>query len=228
VQVVSNRHEQSDPSRLPRAIVLCPLQFEAHAVVSAGLPVRVEITGPGPAAMERAVRRLLDADDDREDVILFGLAGGLTESAGTAIVATAVRDVDGQSFIPPIAPTSGGGTVLGVATIVTTPGEKRALATATGANAVDTEAHVFASLMCSSGRRWGVIRGISDGPDDALPPSVADWVRPDGSTHAGRVLRDLMARPYLIWTVFRMARQSRRALRSALAELARLVKDEAR
>lgn len=211
-----------------RPIVVCPLQLEAQAVLRSGLDVQVEVTGPGPEAMQHAVRRLLDAADDHVDVILFGLAGGLTREAGTALVATTVRDIDGQSFIPPIAPISGGGTVLGVATIVTTPAEKRALASATGADAVDTEAHVFASFVSGTNRPWGVVRGISDGPDDTLPGGLSDWIRPDGSTHAKRVLRDLLARPYLIWTAFRMARQSRRALQSAVAELHRLMEDGAR
>jgi hypothetical protein len=60
-----------------------------------------------------------------------------------------------------------------------------------------------------------VIRGVSDGPDDALPEGVAQWVDAKGHTKPWRVLRSMLRDPRRMPSLMRLARESGAALASA-------------
>ncbi|MFM1822245.1 MAG: Nicotinate-nucleotide adenylyltransferase [Planctomycetota bacterium] len=213
-------------------LVFCPLGFERRAFMRFGkLPVVT--TGPGADAIRHAF-----AQRDRWPihtprlVLLLGLAGALDDDlhAGTAVFATHVtRDGGGElrsalwhrgcslegssAFAPGRTPEC-----LRIAETeapATTPAEKTALRTATGAHLVDTESHAFAECATAAGIAWVVVRGISDGAGDTLPPEVADFVDARGETRPLRVLGAIARRPALLGELARLARRSRTAMRDA-------------
>lgn len=115
--------------------------------------------------------------------------------------------------------TPDGAVLAGVAAPLLTPQAKHALRERTGADLVDTESHVFASICADRAVQWAIIRGVSDGPDDALPRRVSEWVDERGRSRPGRVALDLLRRPLLIPRVHRLGRSTGAALRAASALL---------
>lgn len=207
-------------------VILCPLEIErrAAATVEAGR-ARVVRTGPGAAAVARAVASL---DADRAGlVVLFGVAGGLADTLIAVIAAEVLDGGTGDRWKPTLAGEAGV-VVVGVETPVDTAVDKRVLHERTGAVVVDCESHDFARACVERGVRWAVVRGVSDGPDRALPLGVSGWVRDDGRTDAWRVAAGLLRRPGITPSVVRLGRATREALRAAGALLDRIIEDETR
>ncbi len=125
-------------------------------------------------------------------------------------------------------PADGRVTLLGVDRVVHTPRAKRALGERTGAEIVDTEAHYFAAACAGLGLRWAVVRGVSDGPDEALPAGIETWVAPDGRTRMSAVAMACMTRPWVLPALLRLRANTRRALAAMCGRLIALVDDELR
>ncbi len=197
--------------------MLCPLAHEAGAIEERlGRDCRVITTGQGPERVRRALKEAnLPAG---AWVVLVGVAGGLSMGSG-AHAAERVIDREGHGFIPTLRAHSGV-TVLGVDEPVFEPEAKRRLARETDAALVDCESHSFACCAQELSLEWGVVRAISDGSDDALPPEAVAWIDDAGKTRLGRVLFDLLRRPTLLPTLLRLSTKSDSALREA-AEIVR-------
>jgi hypothetical protein len=210
-------------------IIVCPLEIErravARAIESAGVNENLALlcSGPGPGAV-RAVLEKMQLGQTREQagpkrllphvVILAGLAGGLVvgEPGEVARVGRVV-DSSGRGW------TSWEGDVLGATTVVAgvdqpvcTASQKRSLHERTGAHLVDTESHAFAQVCDAAGVPWCVVRGVSDGPDEALPEEAVGWVDSAGRTRAGRVVLDVLRRPRLVGDLRRLGAASSRVL----------------
>jgi len=209
-------------------LVFCPLGFERRAFRRFGkLPAIT--TGPGAAAIRRAF-----AERDRWPVrnprlvILLGLAGALDPRirAGSAVAATRVV-LDGstatssslahrgESLDPspddrasPVSVVESNAPAIDAAT-------KARLRAETGADLVDTESRAFATCASSAGLAWAIVRGVSDGADDALPQEVPGFVDDRGETRIGRVLAAVARRPTLLAELASLARSSRAAMRNA-------------
>jgi len=174
-------------------------------------------TGPGAEAIRRAVESL---DSDRVSlVVLFGVAGALGATEPAPPIGAVVDAETGERWTPSVIPPGPCSTIAGVAEPVWTADTKRDLAARTGADLVDCESHAFARACVAAGLRWAIVRGVSDGPETALPPESARWVDANGATRPGRVMLDLLRRPALTPVVLRLGRTTSRALCAAAARL---------
>jgi hypothetical protein len=238
------------PAENGDCVVLCPLEFERRAVqralLAAGVKlaeggdatdgggrVRIVRTGPGPSRMREAVSRLVTVHGKPSLAILAGVAGGLShEQAPTsAPVLERVTDLSGNEWRPAkpalrAASPADLPTVVGVDHPVFSPQDKRALRERTGASLVDTESHEFARACDAAGVRWAVVRGVSDGLDDALPRQVAGWVSEDGLTRPWRVAATLASHPWQVGRVAKLGRRSSQAMRAVGDRVAQLVQIE--
>lgn len=210
-------------------LVLCPLVIEARAAERAAHRRATVLTiGPGPDAAERAV---LELDAGAADVvILFGVAGGLTDTPLAPAIRAVIDPVTHETYCSPIItampPHDSAVLVAGVDAPVRTPPAKRELAERTGAQLVDCESHAFARACRDRGMQWAIVRGVSDGPLESLPIEVSNWVDGRGRTRIGRVALDLMRRPSLLPRILLLGRRSNRALDAAGRRLMTLLDAE--
>lgn len=209
-------------------LVVCPLGIEASAARAAlrraGLMgrVRVEVSGPGIAATREAVRVGVDACGGRVmGAVLFGTCGSLhvgAERFGAAPEIGVVVDASGKRWAAALLGEGGAG-VLGILACVDspliTPADKRACHARAGADFVDCESAGFAAACEEAGVAWGVVRGVSDAWNEALPVEVARWVSERGGTKVARVAWDCVRSPSLVPRVMRLGRRSGAALRAA-------------
>lgn len=199
-------------------LVLCPMRIEHDAVAAAtrraGLSrVRCVQTGIGKDAIVRVLERELDRDRSSAavSVILAGACGGLAATDDVPGIARVI-DTHGGSWTPPVGADAAGVTLVAVDRVVATPSEKRALALETGAAIVDMESHAFARVCVERGVRWGVVRGVSDTPEETLPGEVLRWISAGGDTRVLRAAVDLATKPTLVPHVVGVLRRSRRVL----------------
>ncbi len=204
-----------DPSY---AVVICPLEFERRALLQAGVGKYCEVSccGPGALAARQGVQSSAITDGP---IILAGLAGALREdiAKGSAYVATRVIDDAGHAWHPPgIAegdlPGPSGPTIISTLHTITTTQDKRALAQRSGADLVDLESAAFAEAASAAGRRWAIVRGVSDGLHDALPEDIDEWVDEQGRTRTSAVIAAILRRPALVGEVRRLRADSIEAM----------------
>ncbi|HEY3106916.1 MAG TPA: hypothetical protein VGJ49_09005 [Gaiellaceae bacterium] len=142
-------------------------------------------------------------------LVSFGFAGALNAQLrpGTLVTATKVVDVAGKTLWEgdPIRVDGAQAVVICAAVdVVDGSSERDDLATATGADAVDTES----GALAASGRLAGVVRAISDSPDQPLGP-FALAANLDGSTRWTVVARAFLFHPV---ASLRTALSARRAI----------------
>ena len=204
-----------------RAIVVCPLEFERRLLVRAGVGRRCELACCGPGA-ER-VRRWASRQTPSGAVFLCGLAGALSDTfaVGTACAVAAVEGDDGQ-FRPSITESAGAAVSCPPSTL-TTPAVKRAWAEHTGADLVDLESAAFARIAVSKGWDWGIVRGVSDGPDTTLPCVLDTWVDARGRSRPGRVLRAVLGGRVGIGRLARLRADGIAAMSAAAVVLDRML-----
>jgi len=198
-------------------LVFCPLGFERRAFMRFGkLPVVK--TGPGADSIRRAfaARELWPVRNPRF-VVLLGLAGSLDArlAAGTD---HACVEVVGDGSSTPLRSTlvpRATARVAEHASVVGTPEAKARLAAATRAQLVDLESHAFAACAEAAGLRWAIVRGVSDGANDALPAELGSFVDHTGETRLARVLAAIARRPSLLGELVALGRTSRHAMRNA-------------
>ncbi len=204
-----------------RAIVVCALEFERRLLVRAGVGRICELACCGPGA-ER-VRRWASQQTPSGAVFLCGLAGALSDTfaVGTACaVATVVVD-DRQ--IRPSMTESAGAVVACPASTLTTPASKRAWADRTGATLVDLESAAFALIAADKRWDWGIVRGVSDGPDTTLPGGIDTWVDGQGRSRPGRVLRAVLGGRVGVGQLARLRTQGIAAMAAAAVVLQRML-----
>lgn len=209
---------------MPPPLILCPLVREAALLRrwAPSLPA-AQVIGPGAAGCAR-VRALVRPG---QLVILVGTAGGLRSPWNVGQGA-----VVGEVVPEPASPTgkdsprSLRSTVAApahlrcarLATVdrpVTAPADKATLADRLDVDLVDCESAPIVESIEAAGGRWLVVRGVSDGPDEALPAEAAAWIDAAGNTRASRVGLDCLRRPRLLGSLVQLARGSRLAMRSA-------------
>lgn len=202
-------------------VILCPMEVEERAVRRALRAVLCDSphyapctsilrTGIGKDRITACVRELHASPTPPAAFILAGVCGGLTPTSHLPPIARVI-DEHGHAWDRGIGftPSSPSGvTLIGVDRIVGSPADKAALARATGAAIVDMESHAFAALCETLGVPWSVVRGVSDTPQESLPPEVLGWLAPDGSTRTGRAVADMARKPSLIPHMVRVLRRS--------------------
>lgn len=189
--------------------IICPLEIEARALLTlAGMdPARVIVSGPG-VAVAQGVEVAHGAG--ATSVVLAGFGAGLAATPLAPPIG-AVVDEEGRAFAPTIRVGGRAVRIVGVDRIVLTPAQKASLRARSGAELADTESHHFARACVERGLEFGVVRAVSDGPNDELPEEAANWIDAQGRTLAARVLLDLARRPALIPRLRALARASRHA-----------------
>ncbi len=174
-------------------LVVAALRFEALALRRGAPHLRVERCGMGASRARRAVPRF--AEDPAPALVAAGVCGALDArlEVGDVVVASELRSTEGDSR--PLAADSlyealaDLGLRVRVAPLVSTErlvrGAARARLSEGGARIVDMESWWLAEAAGT--RPFGVVRVVSDGPDDEL-------LRPGTVTrglHALRVLSEL-------------------------------------
>ncbi len=164
-------------------------------------------------------------------VILAGLAGSLSRrfAVRSAYIPAAVVGPDGKrhrpTLIVPEPDDAPAPIVTSVPATVTSPAAKRALAQETGTDLVDRESAAFAHAAIKRKWRWTIVRGISDGPDTALPQDIDAWVDQRGRTRIGMVLKSLARRPGILPSLVTLWADSTAAIVAAARLIEQVIGD---
>ena len=198
-------------------IILCALQVERKALLASPMPegVQVECCGPGREGIARwadAHRRL-----DRP-VILAGLAGSLVAEHPPGAV------VEVEAVISPSIPRTQTTWRLPEALVVprvdatsstrlvNSRPAKRALHATLNASIVDMESLTFVAKGVELGWTFGIVRAISDGLEDTLPPGCDRWVDHRGRVSIAAVAGSILRTPSLIGRLREMNRVTQDAM----------------
>ena len=159
-------------------------------------------SGPGIDNAARATRALLDGHAPRW-VVACGFAGGLQAGMGVGdvVVADGVRNLRGGEFAAPPGMMSDPARRLHVGRFVTadaivrTVAEKRDLAVAFDAVAVDMETYGVAAACRDAGVRFMAVRAVTDDLSADLPVEVHALLAATGAKRVGATLGSLWNRP---------------------------------
>jgi len=151
----------------------------------------------------------------------FGLAGALVPGYSPGALVTATKVVDERGGLlwegePLPVPDAAAAVVCAVQRVVDTPGERASLAARTGAVAVDMES----GPLAASGRLVGVVRAISDTPDEPVG-RLGGAATPGGGTAWAVVAGAFLREPRRALRAARNARLGLIALERAAGALAR-------
>lgn len=188
---------------------------------------QVGVGGGGPAGAEAAAERLVAGGATA--LLSFGLAGGLDPNLrpGDLVVPVVVLE-DGQRFATDEALCRGlggatAGVLLAAGAVVARAADKRALSAQTGASAVDLESGGVARVARAHRLPFAVVRAICDPAGRDLPPAALVALDAEGGIRLLRVVGSLLARPWQIGGLLRLAADAaagRRGLVRAAAGLA--------
>jgi adenosylhomocysteine nucleosidase len=198
----------------------------AEARLAAGPGVTTIMAGGNPARLRSLLRARVQPDC--RAVLSIGIAGGLCPSLvpGDVIVATGVMASDRRHVASPVVAHRIAARLsdhpkrvimadlAGVESAVLSPGDKRALRSATGALAVDMESHVAAAFAARHGLPFAAVRVVCDPAHRALPDLVATAMRPNGEVSLCSVFRSLWQRPVQLFAMPRLARDAAEGFRA--------------
>jgi uridine phosphorylase len=200
------------------------MRSEASIAHGAGV---VAVASPVASVLELRLNDALSkrSKGDVLGLVSFGTAGALWRyyRPGQWLVAAKICDEHGTVLVPDpnwtmalisAIPGAQPATFIGVNDAVRTPGAKRALHEATGANAADMESHVVARVALAHGLPFAVARVVLDPFDTRVPDAAMAGLLEDGSTHVMPVLRALMKAPRDILPLAKLAWNARTAHRS--------------
>ena len=166
----------------------------------------VVCSGIGPMAAGRAAEAVAKLGPDV--LISAGFAGALLPGmrVGAPITPESVVDAETGARFPALF----GGGVLVSSTRVVREEEKGDLAHRYDAQAVDMEAATVAAVAERHGCGFLAVKAVSDTLDFPMPP-VDEFVDENGQLREGAFAMHVALRPNLWPSVFRLARNSRRA-----------------
>lgn len=201
-------------------------------------PVRLAPVGLRGGLLERRWASLLDGLD-RPLIVSAGVCAGLDprlRPGDLVLPESVIGPLGGLYNVTPSrhlaavrlaalrgAPAARTGALCTIHEVAATPAAKAALLAATGAVAADMESAVILAAAAAAGCPSLVVRGVSDGAAETLPPELADLVSPEGRLRRGRALAVAVTRPAVIPRALALGRATRRALRAVAVLLAGLV-----
>jgi adenosylhomocysteine nucleosidase len=228
-----------DPTPLDGILILTGVELEATALArhldlppAPTLPgrafgrgcVRVAPAGVGAALLETRWPGLLHGLT-RPLVVSAGVCGALDPALppGALICPERVQTSDGADYhlvdrchrdrlAAGCAATIHGGMLVGTREIVAGPADKARLRRRTGAAAVDMESAAIVGAAAAAGLPWLVLRGVSDGAVESVPPGLVRLVGPEGRLRIGGAVALAMTRPRVISRAIGLGRTTRRAL----------------
>ena len=188
-----------------------------HVGVLGGVEVVATLTGIGTAAA-RATAEWLFAETRLDHVMVVGIAGGVDAARpiGSLIAPEVVVDgVTGREFRPrQLGELPPRGRLVTWDRLVTGLDEAEALRES-GVVGLDMETAAVAAVCERRSCPWSVYRAISDRvTDQTIDPAVLALAGADGGGNPGAVARYLLARP---WRVVRLTRLAFGTLRAANA-----------
>jgi nucleoside phosphorylase len=186
-----------------------------HVGRAGGVELVATTTGIGMAAAAAATERVLDALPV-DHVMVVGIAGGVdaAQPIGALIAPEVVVDAaSGREHRPAqLGETPPRGRLLSSDALVTGLDEAARLLRE-GVVGLDMETAAVAAVCERRGCPWSVHRAISDRvTDGTTDPAILALAGPDGSGNPGAVARYLLARP---WRIVRLVRLARGSLRAA-------------
>ncbi len=192
-------------------IVACGLKKEARLIARPGRDLFAIAGGGVSQKLERELEKL--ARIFPGVIVSSGIAGALDPALPSGAII-----IDGDpAFVARLSaaiPDAIVGEVIGTESIIPTRSAKAALHRTTGASAVDMETHVARRVAQRLRLPFGVIRIISDGAGDTLPPAALVGMRPDGGLALAAVLGSLGRNPRQLRALIRTGQQAGRAFRS--------------
>jgi hypothetical protein len=192
-------------------VIACGLKREEKIIDQPGRDV-FAVVGGGDATRLNA--ELDDMVEIFPGIIMSsGLAGALdlTLRPGDVVID---GDPDLVARLKVILPYARIGTIIGSDTIVATIADKAALASRTGAIAVDMETHVAAGVAARRDLPFAALRVISDDAASTLPPAALVGMKADGGIALGAVLWSLARRPSQLSALMRTGNHAGRAFKS--------------
>ena len=190
--------------------IVCGLLSEKEALGTADH--LIEISGADP---QRAYKGALSlADRGVSALVSVGVAGALSRDCqpGDLLLPSEVVNASGkrmQSAAFPDHPTAANtAPIYGSDDLIDSAAAKADLAKRTGCASVDMESHAVAKAAGERGLPFYVIRAIADPADQALPPSAAGAVKPDGSIDTFRTVIGLLRRPQDLPHLIALGKQS--------------------
>ena len=185
----------------------------------------LSVSGMGRTAAENATEELLQRYHPGA-VLSLGFAGGLAPhlSSGALVAAEEIvraNAADGDRLRPDdailrcarealteVQTSHAWGALLTASEVVAASGDKARLGAQTGALAVDMESAWVGRVCEQHGTPWLAVRAVVDGVENALPSILADVTA--GASGLRRTA-SLLARPWLLPRLLRLARASARA-----------------
>ena len=203
--------------------VVTGLAREAGCLRRAGAAelLMVRAAAGRPEEAEAAARAMVA--HGASGLVSFGIAGGLDPSlgAGVVVIASSVIGPEGDALpahepwvesLMQIDGTFDSGAIVGSDEPVMTVSDKRRLFRRYGALAVDMESHAVAAVARDSGLPFVALRAIGDPAGRPVPRAALAGLMPDGRTRALPVLAGLLRRPRDFAGIWRLARETDRAL----------------
>ncbi|MCF3935827.1 phosphorylase [Acuticoccus sp. M5D2P5] len=200
-------------------LAVCGIAGEARIAARAGVSTL--------AAPPHALGARLAAVDPASisAVVSFGLAGGLAAGVRPGDLVIAERIVGRESFdCHPVGARLAAslsprlmvhrGSIVAIDAPVLTPAEKRALAAAHGAIAVDTESHLAARFAEAHGLPFVTLRAVCDPVDQPLPPLAIHAVGANGRLDLPAIVSEIARRPGQLATLPATAWGTARAMRT--------------
>ena len=203
--------------------IVTGLAKEAACLRRAGAAELLMVRAAAGRPEEAAAAARAMAAHGASGLVSFGVAGGLDPSlgAGVIVIASSVIGPDGaaiqahQPWVRALLRVDGAfdsGAVFGSDRPVMTALDKRRLFRRHGALAVDMESHAVATAAMDAGIPFVAIRAIGDPAGRSVPRAALAGLMPDGRTRALPVLAGLLRRPRDFVGVWRLAKETNRAL----------------
>lgn len=198
-------------------ILVCPLQFERRCLLKTGLgnSYTIETCGPGREGVARWVGAHRNPG---RPVVMVGLAGSLVKDHAVgdvveveAVVAAGGKRIETNWALPEELGTPRVRATSKTRAITSRPG-KRSLHAVTTADIVDMESQAFAEHAVDLGWEFGIVRAISDGLDDPLPPGCDNWVDHKGRAAPLAIASSIMRSPTVVRRMRSMQKDGEHAM----------------
>ena len=197
----------------------------SEARIAAGPGVRAIAGGGDGLALGAAIER--EIATGARALLSFGIAGALdpTLVTGALIVARSVwsaraspllADTRWSQTLLRLLPDAIEGELAGSDGIVDSAAAKAAWRARSGALAVDMESHIVAAIASRHGLPFVALRAVADTADRHVPHAATVAMRAGGGVDLLAVLASLARGPAQLGDLFRLAGDSRRALRALL------------
>ena len=178
--------------------------------------------GIGADAARRATEAVIQETRPAR-VISVGFAGALDSTLKVADVVeprTVVNSADGARIETDL----GEGTLVSYVAVAS-PEQKRRLAAAYAATAIDLEAAAVAQGAVVRGVQFAALKAISDAVDFAMP-AMERFIASDGQFQTGKFALHVALRPWLWGSTIALARSSTKASRALCAAITSYLQSE--